>query len=66
MESDVYKGYLIYGHSINEGEVFAASGTVMKDGHLVATTGVLDFFDTDKEASDAGIAWARDWIDKHE
>ncbi|HKR44800.1 MAG TPA: hypothetical protein VJU59_34885 [Paraburkholderia sp.] len=63
METEVYKGYAIYGHSINEGEVFASSGTVIKSGKVVGTSGVLEFFQTEEEAMAAGIAWAREWVD---
>jgi hypothetical protein len=50
METDLYKGYAIYGHSIHAGRV-------------VGTSGVLEFFQTEEEAMAAGIAWAREWVD---
>ena len=63
METDIYKGYVIYGHAIDEGEVFASSGTVIVAGRVVGTSGVLEFFHTEEEATAAGIAWAREWVD---
>ncbi|MEM5299219.1 hypothetical protein VSR82_33510 [Burkholderia sp. JPY481] len=63
MEAEIYKGYAIYGHSIHEGGVFAASGTVLRTGRLVGTSGVLELFHTEAEATAAGISWAREWVD---
>lgn len=63
MEAEIYKRYVIYGHSIREGEGFAASGTVLHAGRLLGASGVLELFHTEGEARAAGIAWAREWVD---
>ncbi|MBN3757512.1 hypothetical protein G3N95_31620 [Paraburkholderia sp. Tr-20389] len=63
METEVYKGYVIYGHSIDEGEVFASSGTVISNGRVVGSSGVLEFFRSEEDAMAAGLAWAREWVD---
>ncbi|NVH73720.1 hypothetical protein FSB08_14385 [Paraburkholderia sp. JPY432] len=63
MEAQIYKGYALYGHSIHEGEVFAAGGTVLRAGRLVGASGVLELFQTEVEAMAAGISWAREWVD---
>jgi hypothetical protein len=63
MQEDVYKGHAIYGHSIGQSAGYAASGTVMRDGRVIQSSGILEIFATDEEALFAGLAWAREWID---
>ncbi|RZF23656.1 hypothetical protein EVC45_43165 [Paraburkholderia sp. UYCP14C] len=63
METEIYKRYAIYGHSSREGEVFAASGTVLHAGRLIGASGILELFHTEEEAMTAGISWAREWVD---
>ncbi len=65
MESEVYKGFSIYGHSIEQGTSYAASGTIMRDGMVLQSSGILDIFQTDEEALLTGLAWAREWVDGH-
>jgi hypothetical protein len=65
MHVDDYKGYLLYGHSIEQPTGYAASGTVMRDGRVVESSGILEIFASDEEALNAGIAWAREWVDGH-
>jgi hypothetical protein len=63
METEVYKGFSIYGHSIEHEAGYAASGTVVRDDRVVQSSGILAIFPTDEEALLAGLAWAREWID---
>jgi hypothetical protein len=65
MEEEVYKGFSIYGHSIGQASGFAASGTVVRDGRVVQSSGILDIFLTEEEAALVGLAWAREWVDGH-
>jgi hypothetical protein len=71
MESEVYRGYSVWGHAIlqQDGilqrERFAASGTITSRGKLVEASGVLGYFNTEEEARNAGLDWARAWIDSH-
>lgn len=71
MEQEKYKGHLLWGHAIAqqeellEPERFAASGTITRDQKFVEASGVLGFFYTEQEAQEAGLAWARAWVDAH-
>ena len=69
MQTELYKGYAVWGHAIAhqekllEHERYAASGTITRDNKLVEASGVLDVFDSEQEAQDAGLSWARAWVD---
>lgn len=69
MESESYKGYKAWGHAILQQadilqpERFAASGTITQYNKLVEASGVLGYFDTEEDAQQAGLAWARAWVD---
>ncbi|AJZ63560.1 hypothetical protein OI25_5561 [Paraburkholderia fungorum] len=71
MESEIYKGYSVWGHAIlqQEGilqpERYAASGTITLGGKLIEASGILGYFDTEEEAQLAGRDWARAWVDAH-
>jgi len=71
MEQASYKGYVLWGHSIQQQggflapERYAASGTITEDRKFIEASGVLGVFDTEEEAQDAGLAWARAWLDSH-
>jgi len=71
MQTDKYRGYTLWGHSILQREDimrperFAGSGTIMRDNKVVEVSGVLDAFDTDEEAESAGLSWCRAWVDSH-
>jgi hypothetical protein len=65
METEVYKGYAIYGHSIEQEAGYAASGTVVRDDRVVQSSGILEVFPSEEDALRAGLAWAREWIDSH-
>jgi hypothetical protein len=71
MESQSYHGYSVWGHAILQQEDilqperYAASGTITLKGKLVEASGILGYFDTDGEAQQAGLAWARAWIDSN-
>jgi hypothetical protein len=72
MEAQTYHGYQIWGHAILQQdeilqpERFAASGTITQNNRLVEASGVLGVFDTEDEAREAGLEWARAWIDGHQ
>ena len=65
------KGYVLWGHAIEQQEEvlaperYAASGTITRKRKFVEASGVLGVFDTEEEAQDAGLAWARAWVDSH-
>jgi hypothetical protein len=69
MQSEQYKGYMLWGHAILQQkeilhpERYAASGTITKDNKVFEASGVLDEFATGEEAELAGIQWARAWVD---
>lgn len=71
MQTELYKGFAVWGHAISqqeklpERERYAASGTITRDNKLVEASGVLDVFDSEQEAQDAGLSWARAWVDSH-
>lgn len=71
MESETYLGYSIWGHSILQqeellqAERYASSGTITQNNKVIESSGVLGFFGTADEAQQAGIEWARAWIDSH-
>ncbi|CAM2159266.1 transposase (plasmid) [Pararobbsia alpina] len=71
MQKEEYKGYVLWGHAmarraaVEAGNFWAASGTVTKDRELVGASGVLEVFEEEFAAEEAGIAWAREWVDKH-
>ncbi|RKP49562.1 hypothetical protein [Pararobbsia silviterrae] len=71
MEHEIYKGYELWGHVIarrdelQSRDGYAASGTVMQDRRLVEASGVLDVFYDEAAAIEAGLAWARAWVDTH-
>ncbi|EIF31640.1 hypothetical protein BCh11DRAFT_07170 [Burkholderia sp. Ch1-1] len=71
MESETYHGYNIWGHAIQQHEEphrpgpYAASGTITQNNRVIEASGVLGFFDTDEGAQQAGLEWARAWIDSH-
>jgi hypothetical protein len=71
MEQERYKGYVLWGHAIAQQEEllaperYAGSGTITLDLKLVEASGILGTFDTEQEAQDAGLSWARAWVDSH-
>ena len=65
MDTEVYKGYSIWGHAIRQGHEFAASGTVTRNSKLIETSGVLGHFESDDEAQVVGLNWCRAWVDSH-
>ncbi|WP_368623399.1 hypothetical protein [Paraburkholderia sp. BR13444] len=70
MQADVFCGYSLWGHAIEEGEVrptsrYAASGTITRDKKFVEASGVIGLFDAAQDAEEAGLAWARAWIESH-
>jgi hypothetical protein len=71
MRSEKYGGYTLWGHAILQQkdtlhvERYAASGTITRDSKVVEASGVLGAFDSEDEAEDAGVSWARAWIDSH-
>jgi len=71
MEHQNYRGYAIWGHAIAqqdnllEHERYAASGTITSGNKLIDASGVLGVFDNEQDAQDAGLAWARAWVDSH-
>ncbi len=71
MEYETYKGYELWGHVIVRRDKlqsrvgYAASGTVMRHRRLVEASGVLDVFYDEPTAIQAGLAWARAWVDTH-
>lgn len=71
MERETYKGYDLWGHAIAQQaelltpERYAGGGTIIQGNKLICTSGVLDLFDSEEEAQDAGIAWAKAWVDTH-
>ncbi|KXU82338.1 hypothetical protein CI15_32850 [Paraburkholderia monticola] len=71
MQTEKYRGYTLWGHSILQqddmlqSERFAGSGTIMRDSKVVEVSGVLGSFDSDEEAELAGLSWCRAWVDSH-
>ncbi|WP_321813162.1 MULTISPECIES: hypothetical protein [unclassified Paraburkholderia] len=71
MEQESYKAFILWGYAIAQQDVllaperFAASGTITQANKLVEASGVLGLFDTEQEAQEAGLAWARAWVDAH-
>jgi hypothetical protein len=71
MQRDNYKGYAIWGHAIPERHgildrvKYAASGTVTIDGKFVEASGVLDIFESEEDAQQCGMTWARAWVDNY-
>ncbi len=72
MQSERYKGYDVWGHAIREQsdivvehERYAASGTVTKAGKFVEASSILGIADTEEEAQEIGLQWARAWVDNH-
>jgi len=46
-------------------ERFAGSGTITRDRKPEKVSGVIGVLDTEQEAQEAGLAWARAWVDSH-
>jgi hypothetical protein len=71
MQQESYFGYAIWGHAIAqqenhlERERYAASGTITRDNKVIQASGILGGFETEQEAEDAGLSWARAWVDNH-
>lgn len=71
MQSERYRGYVLWGHAILQqedilqAERYAASGTITRDTKVIEASGVLGAFGTEEEAESAGLAWARAWVDSH-
>ena len=69
MRSENHKGYTLWGHSILQEEDgsqrkrYAASGTITLENKVIEASGVLGQFSTDDEAEQAGLRWARAWVD---
>ncbi|AXF17123.1 hypothetical protein PQQ88_32560 [Paraburkholderia caledonica] len=68
MQANELRGYSLWGHATEEGEVrpfprCAASGTITRDRKFIQAAGVLGIFDAAHAAEEAGLAWARAWID---
>ncbi|NPT34267.1 hypothetical protein [Paraburkholderia xenovorans] len=72
MQQATYKGYVLWGHAIEQQEEvlaperYAASGTITRERKFVEALGILGTFDTEEEAQDAGLAWARAWVKRTE
>ena len=70
MQQAPYKGYVIWGHAIEQQEEvlaperYAASG-ITRDRNFVEASGVLGVFDIEEEAQDVELSWARAWVDSH-
>jgi hypothetical protein len=71
MRHEHYRGFDIWGHAIvrergEEGaDRFSASGSVTREGALVAASDVLDSTADENAAQDLGLDWARAWVDCH-
>jgi hypothetical protein len=71
MQSASYDRYTIWGHAIAQQEdilqpeKYAGSGTITQAGKLIEVSGILGYFDTDDEAQQVGLAWARAWVHSH-
>jgi hypothetical protein len=77
MRSERYSDYTLWGHAIlqqkdaahaehaGHSERYGASGTITRDSKVIEASGVLGLFDSEEEAEDAGLSWARAWIDSH-
>ncbi|CAG9243860.1 conserved hypothetical protein [Paraburkholderia caribensis] len=71
MESENYRGYVLWGHAIQEQQKilernrYASSGTVTKGCKFVEASGILDVVDLEAEAEHLGLEWARAWVDNH-
>ncbi|MGP8472403.1 hypothetical protein [Burkholderia sp. PR2] len=71
MQQATYKGYVLWGHAIEQQEEvlaperYAASGTTTRERKFVDALGILGVFDTEEEAQEAGLSWARAWVDPH-
>jgi hypothetical protein len=67
MKRETYKDFAVWGHSIAQQEVlleperYAPSGTVTRNSKFVQASGILGVFDTEEEAKEIGLAWARAW-----
>jgi hypothetical protein len=68
MESENFNGYNVWGHAVLQREDvlmqgrYAACGTSTQNNKLVDASGVLGYFDTEEDAQQAGLAWARAWF----
>lgn len=69
MESETYRGYVLWGHVIREQqgtlESYAASGSVTKAGKFIEASGILGVVDSESAAEQIGLEWARAWVDNH-
>ena len=71
MRNERYRGFDIWGHAIaqeggGDGPVqFSASGSVTREGDLVAASEGLDIGADEDAAQELGLAWARAWVDGH-
>jgi hypothetical protein len=71
MESETYRGYVLWGHVIREQpgvferERYAASGTVTKGGKFIEASGILGVVNSESAAERIGLEWARAWVDSH-
>jgi hypothetical protein len=69
MKRESYKDYAVWGHSIAQQEAllepehYVASGTVTRSSKFVEASGILGVFNTEEEAQEVGLAWARAWVD---
>lgn len=69
MEQATYKGYVLWGHAIEQQEEllaparYAGSGTITRERRFIEASGILGVFDTEEEAQNAGLAWATAWVD---
>jgi hypothetical protein len=71
MEFETYQAYNIWGHAILQQEAilrperYAASGTITRGNKVIEGSGVLGHFNTEEEAQQSGLDWARAWVDSH-
>ncbi|OBR47198.1 hypothetical protein [Paraburkholderia tropica] len=62
---------MLWRHTIEQREEvlapqrFAASGTITPNRKFVEASGVLGVFDTEDEAQEQGLSWAKAWVDLH-
>lgn len=71
MQQATYKGYVLWGHAIEQQDEvhaparYAASGTITRDRKFIEASGVLGVFASEEEAQDIGLSWARACVDSH-
>lgn len=66
MDFIIYNGYVLHGHARPMADgMFEATGVVEQDGKVIESSDPLGYYPAFESAVEAGVGWAKSWVDQH-